>query len=647
MGRQRRYSRVKKNQDKSPPIQRRTKEVEHSPATLTIQRQEMGGGDRQPSSAPSSKLDNSGSILDRFLKKEDSPPNNQAIQRAPLGIYSDPPLNDNELNTDNMLEIRQYIAQNEENGRQDLNRLLIDAVRRKDKSKLQEIQEFSNAHATDSTKKQVPKTIHLIWIGNRIGSGEVANIESIYESIKFKHEWQVILWTDQRMCSFLDSAESINELAANPDFVIRKDLRSQVDDKVIRTYDIAYQKASQSSSNENMNEDEKKVNTKGGFTMMSDLARYSILLNQGGIYMDVDLNLGNADVDEWNMEMSDEHGLPAFGPNIQYIDDMEKNLMNPGLIDLTGSPHFTTSEDAKNDLENGVKKGFEKMFKDNLEEDNPQRLSQNVLSQAQNINVFDSDDNLSRKTRVAAMIHYIRGTLSNNLVAAPPNQKFMRFMIDKISERLETKDGDFLPGMVPSITGPSGLTEIIIGFYREEEKSGDKGAPKDSHQKSILMDPNWIAQLIQVEWLTAVQKARYFKDQEEQQLQQDITEEQAPSKGCCYITTACVEQRGLADDCEELTVLRQFRDNYLIKKANGRRLLELYYKHSPQIVAAIHNRDDEDEILERLYRIIQACVEAIKAGDNEFAFQTYCRMVIELKDEFIPECQVDVPSFVS
>ena len=72
------------------------------------------------------------------------------------------------------------------------------------------------------------------------------------------------------------------------------------------------------------------------------------------------------------------------------------------------------------------------------------------------------------------------------------------------------------------------------------------------------------------------------------------------------------------------------------QKLNGAALVELYYKYSPQIVTAIHRREDEEEILKRLYRIIRECVDAIKRGDNEFAYKTYCKMVLELKEEFIP-----------
>ncbi|MDQ3112250.1 MAG: hypothetical protein M3R17_20385, partial [Bacteroidota bacterium] len=104
----------------------------------------------------------------------------------------------------------------------------------------------------------------------------------------------------------------------------------------------------------------------------------------------------------------------------------------------------------------------------------------------------------------------------------------------------------------------------------------------------------------------------------------------------CFLTTACVDYMGFADGCEELTVLRKFRDEYLPQQPNGEKLIELYYEYAPSIVAAIRRREDEDEILKRLYAIIRQCVDAVKNGDHAFAYRTYCRMMIELKNEFIP-----------
>ncbi|HEX5551609.1 MAG TPA: CFI-box-CTERM domain-containing protein [Chitinophagaceae bacterium] len=118
--------------------------------------------------------------------------------------------------------------------------------------------------------------------------------------------------------------------------------------------------------------------------------------------------------------------------------------------------------------------------------------------------------------------------------------------------------------------------------------------------------------------------------------------EQEKNKRNCYLTTACIESKGLQDDCEELTVLRKFRDNYLLNKEDGSLLIAIYYKYAPQIVRAIKRREDEQDILAGIYKVIRRCVDAIKRGDNQFAYLTYCEMVVELKEKFIPETESPV-----
>ena len=93
--------------------------------------------------------------------------------------------------------------------------------------------------------------------------------------------------------------------------------------------------------------------------------------------------------------------------------------------------------------------------------------------------------------------------------------------------------------------------------------------------------------------------------------------------------------RGLSDDCTELEVLRRFRDEYLLTRSDGEYLVGLYYRTAPAIVAAIHRREDEEEIWETVYGVISLCVAAIQAGQNEKAFNIYCTMVKKLETCFL------------
>ena len=107
--------------------------------------------------------------------------------------------------------------------------------------------------------------------------------------------------------------------------------------------------------------------------------------------------------------------------------------------------------------------------------------------------------------------------------------------------------------------------------------------------------------------------------------------------GCCFLTTACCEFMGLPDDCDELTTLRWFRDNYLIKKANGKELIALYYKVAPVIVDKIKKHPLKNKILKSLYTIIKKCVDDIKLGNLEEAQLCYTTITMLLSKRFYEE----------
>ena len=73
------------------------------------------------------------------------------------------------------------------------------------------------------------------------------------------------------------------------------------------------------------------------------------------------------------------------------------------------------------------------------------------------------------------------------------------------------------------------------------------------------------------------------------------------SGGGCYLTTACVNHKGLPDDCYELETLRHYRDTYLKTFDGGRKDVQDYYRVAPGMVAAINKRPDKDDILEHIY----------------------------------------------
>ena len=111
--------------------------------------------------------------------------------------------------------------------------------------------------------------------------------------------------------------------------------------------------------------------------------------------------------------------------------------------------------------------------------------------------------------------------------------------------------------------------------------------------------------------------------------------ENRSSSGGCYLTTACVEHRGLPDDCMELTTLRGFRDGYMSGFDQGKKDIEKYYRTAPEIVERINKSTDASEVYEKLYSdVIVPCVHLIQEGNNEGAHEMYRSMVKDLEERY-------------
>jgi len=105
--------------------------------------------------------------------------------------------------------------------------------------------------------------------------------------------------------------------------------------------------------------------------------------------------------------------------------------------------------------------------------------------------------------------------------------------------------------------------------------------------------------------------------------------------GGCYLTTACIESKGLSDDCLELTILREFRDNYLAKMKRGVERIKEYYASAPRIVFSINNLINSKEVYEMLYTdLVKKSVNLIEQGNMKGALKNYFRIYQNFKKEY-------------
>ncbi len=107
-------------------------------------------------------------------------------------------------------------------------------------------------------------------------------------------------------------------------------------------------------------------------------------------------------------------------------------------------------------------------------------------------------------------------------------------------------------------------------------------------------------------------------------------------KKLCYITTAVCRNLHMAEDCEELQLIKAFRDDVLSATEEGKALVEEYYDIAPTLVKRIAKDAAAQEKYVWLWNTYLApCVAFIKAGNQEACKEKYCSMVEELKKEYV------------
>lgn len=104
----------------------------------------------------------------------------------------------------------------------------------------------------------------------------------------------------------------------------------------------------------------------------------------------------------------------------------------------------------------------------------------------------------------------------------------------------------------------------------------------------------------------------------------------------CYITTAVCENLGKPDDCYELELLRNYRDEYLLEEEAGKDIVKQYYNIAPTIVKQIDKRDDAKEIYNKIWTdYLAPCIHLIEEDKKEACKEVYSNMVRNLQKKYI------------
>ena len=106
--------------------------------------------------------------------------------------------------------------------------------------------------------------------------------------------------------------------------------------------------------------------------------------------------------------------------------------------------------------------------------------------------------------------------------------------------------------------------------------------------------------------------------------------------GGCFITTACVENKGLSDNCAELQILRKYRDILVQEDEVFRGKVLEYYRKAPLIIQRIENDGESGRVYDDLYRdMIQPCVALLEASKVDEAKSLYLDYYERLAEKYL------------
>jgi len=206
---------------------------------------------------------------------------------------------------------------------------------------------------------------------------------------------------------------------------------------------------------------------------------------------------------------------------------------------------------------------------------------------------------------------------------------------DEINSELEGKDNDFIDNYI------SELADLFVSIFKSEydaiEKKGKKTSYLSDHNTPLVVylfpailhySAKWSKPCVEklVEKWNAAFKEMTIGYGTYENIKAGFKYK------LCYITTAVCESLNKDDDCKELNLLRDYRDNILSSQEGGKELINEYYNIAPTIVKRIDKLENSTEVYSDLYNdFIVKCIENIEHYEYEQCKETYTEMVNELK----------------
>ena len=100
----------------------------------------------------------------------------------------------------------------------------------------------------------------------------------------------------------------------------------------------------------------------------------------------------------------------------------------------------------------------------------------------------------------------------------------------------------------------------------------------------------------------------------------------------CYLTTACVEYKGLADDGPELTAMRTLREYYRGDEYYDN-LINEYYEKSPIILNNIPE-NEFDDVMDNIYDSVKLVEFYVSNNEFQSARDEYLNLYFQLRNQY-------------
>lgn len=104
----------------------------------------------------------------------------------------------------------------------------------------------------------------------------------------------------------------------------------------------------------------------------------------------------------------------------------------------------------------------------------------------------------------------------------------------------------------------------------------------------------------------------------------------------CFVTTAVCQGLNKEPECEEIRLMKQYRDEYLSAQPDGECQIEEYYDIAPTIVKRIARTENPQGEYQYLWdHYISRCVELVREGEQEECRSVYGEMMRVLKEKYL------------